>query len=133
MRVKITYNLFIDDIRVPSTVLTYLDNHIYNDWDWEIVRSYDEMVEIITDRGLPSFVSFDHDLADITYDSETQTESFSYHETHGLDCVKWIVEYCIDNKCDFPEYAVHSQNPVGADNIHGYVNSFLKAKERGII
>lgn len=127
------YNLFLDDIRVPSRVTTYLDEPKYVEWDWVVVRNYDEFVDCITKNGLPSFVSFDHDLADIKYDPKTQRESFEYHETHGLDCAKWLVEYCIDNRLEFPEYAVHSQNPVGLDNICGYINSFKRAIERGII
>jgi len=128
-----SYNLFLDDIRVPSTAYVYTENQIYHDWEWRIVRNYDEFVAHINEHGLPDFVSFDHDLADIKYDPLTQRESFEYHETHGLDCVKWLVDYCIDNDLDFPDYEVHSQNPVGMDNIHGYVKSFRSARERGIV
>ncbi len=67
------------------------------------------------DNGLPEYVSFDHDLADI---------SDSHKEKTGYDCVKWLVDYCIDNKIiKFPNYQVHSANPIGKKNITSYVEN----------
>src|SRR5690606_38036207 len=47
-----SYKMFLDDERYPSTV------------NWVIVRSYEQAVEIIKEIGLPSFISFDHDLGE---------------------------------------------------------------------
>jgi len=62
------YNLFLDDFRHPYDCVPYMPNReIYAKWKWEIVRNYDEFVEYITKNGLPTHVSFDHDLSDIHY------------------------------------------------------------------
>jgi hypothetical protein len=44
----------------------------------------------------------------------------------GYDCAKWLVEYCMDNDLDLPNWIVQSANPVGKDNINGLLNNYLK-------
>ena len=43
-----------------------------------------------------------------------------------MDCAKWLVDFCMDNKVELPKFYVHSANPVGADNIRGLLNNFIK-------
>jgi hypothetical protein len=45
-------------------------------------------------------------------------------EKTGLDCAKWLVDYCIDNQLDLPKYYVHSANPIGRQNIINYLENF---------
>lgn len=104
--------LYLDDVRCPKS-----DN-------WEIVRSYDEFVNWIEQNGLPDEVSFDHDLADVFYDSTTQKQGFNYHEKTGYDAAKWLCEYCWTNGLPIPEWNVHSANPVGRDNIKQLLQGF---------
>ena len=106
--------LYLDDVRTP------------NSEGWEIVRSYDEFVLWIQNNGLPEEVSFDHDLADVNYDSLTFSESFKYHEKTGYDCAKWLCEYCWTNGLPIPSWNVHSANPVGRDNIIQLIENFQK-------
>lgn len=106
------YKLYLDDIRTP------------NSSEWVIVRSYGEFVDTITRLGMPTEISFDHDLADIH--CSNSKESFSYHEKTGMDCAKWLCEYCMDNSLPLPKWNVHSANPVGADNIRHYLTNFEK-------
>jgi hypothetical protein len=88
--------LYLDDLRpIP-------DNYIG-------LRSYAEFVNHITDFGLPDFISFDHDLG---------------LEESGYDCAKWLVNYCLDNDYRLPQFNVHSQNPVGKENILSLLNNF---------
>lgn len=75
------------------------------------VRSYREFVDWITFHGLPAYISFDHDLG--------LAES-------GYDCAKWLVEYCLDHEVSLPDFDVHSQNPVGKENIIALLNNFIK-------
>ncbi len=103
------YKLFLDDERKPSQVK----------WvpmplgPWVIVRDYATFVDYITKNGIPAFVSFDHDLADGTFKEKT-----------GFHCAQWLVEYCLDKDLPFPEYQVHSMNPIGKENIRQYIESF---------
>jgi hypothetical protein len=100
------YKLFIDDERFPPDDST----------SWLIARSMDEVQAIFQSHGAPSFISFDHDLGDKV--------------PSGHDITKWIVEQDMDHNIlpdDFHFY-VHSQNPVGVQNIEGYLNGYLKQK-----
>jgi hypothetical protein len=123
-----TKNLFLDDIRIPSTVNTYMPElgNGYFDAKWDIVRNYGEFVDYLKVNGLPNMVSFDHDLADVEYDSKSYTETFTYQEKTGFDCAKYLVDYCIDNDLLVPNFVVHSQNPVGNKNIEGLLQNFKK-------
>lgn len=59
------YNLFLDDVRIPTSV-TWVE--IPKNQHYSLVRNYDQFVELITMRGLPKYVCYDHDLADGHYD-----------------------------------------------------------------
>ena len=128
--------LWLDDIRNPyyrphlETVIKLskevTEDNVKNIVSW--VRDYNEFIKCIQIIGLPDIISFDHDLAQIHYDPTTWTEDFKYDEETGLDCAKWLVEYCIDNNLPLPEYNIHSQNPVGAENIRSFLNNFNKKR-----
>lgn len=115
--------LFLDDLRNPADCLNYMGNRknvdisIYRK-EWHIARTYDEFVTWIETHGLPDFISFDHDLADYHYEYSV--------EYSGMDCAKWLVEYCLDNNVPCPDFVVHSANPACADNISALLNNFRK-------
>lgn len=50
-------------------------------------------------------------------------------EKTGLECAKWLVELCMDKGLKLPKYLCHSQNPVGKDNILGYLDNYKKHNE----
>ena len=98
--------LYIDDERFPKTKK-----------DWDIVRTSDEAINYITQNGCPSYISFDHDLGG---------------DDTAMAVVKWLVEKDLDCKGFIPldfEFNVHSANPVGAANIKGYLNAYLRTRE----
>ena len=67
--------LFLDDIRIPKDAINLIPtnfNRFYWENDWDIVRNYDEFVLHIEMNGVPEFVSFDHDLGEISYKKEQQ-------------------------------------------------------------
>jgi len=121
------YNLFLDDIRVPTNV-TWVD--IPKDQHYSLVRNYQEFVDLITLRGLPKFVCYDHDLSDCHYGDGLNDRGIDYdkyQEKTGYDCAKWLVDYCMKNGVKHPPYVVHSMNPVGKQNIISYVESYNKS------
>lgn len=121
------YHLFLDDERMPSQVTwVQIPYAVY-----EIVRSYEEFVDIIEKHGVPKFVTFDHDLADQHYQAMLTevngNSNIDYGpEKTGYDCAKWLVDYCADNGYMFPPYAVHSMNPIGKDRINSYIENAKK-------
>jgi len=118
------YNLFLDDLRIPTHV-TWVN--VPKDQHYSVVRNYQEFVDIITLRGLPKFVCYDHDLNDIHYGHGLQGDDIpydSYTEKTGYDAAKWLVDYCMKKGVKHPPYVVHSMNPVGKKNIISYVESY---------
>ncbi len=107
------YNLFLDDLRIPTDV-TWANIPV--DQHYSLVRSYKEFVDLITLRGVPMYVCYDHDLSDFN-----NTE-----EKTGYDCAKWLVAYCVEKNIKHPSYIVHSMNPIGKQNIESYINSYNK-------
>lgn len=121
--------LFLDDERFPQSALNgglvSYDSELYqNDSEWFIARNYEEFVDYINENGLPDYISFDHDLADIEYSMGKM--SFSYREKTGYDCAKWLVDYCHDNNLKLPKWQVHSANNIGKKNIQDYIKNAIK-------
>lgn len=101
------WHLFLDDERLPATT----DDRVY------VARDFDSAVNLIfAHDNCPTFISFDHDLG---HDSLT-----------GFDFAKWLVEKDMDDGGEFiPKnfyFYVHSQNPVGKENIEKYLQGYLK-------
>lgn len=122
-----SYRLFLDDERLPKNV-TWIELPL---GPWFVVRNYNDFVNIIKEKGLPEFVSFDHDLGKEHYDKANwlkfaEKDYSTVKEKTGYDCAKWLVEYCMDNNKPFPQYTVHSLNPIGKDNILSFVDNFIK-------
>ena len=131
------YKLFLDDHRNPIDCATYMHAHIgaaniiYLTLDWIICRNYPSFVQCIKERGVPTFVSFDHDLADehlmIGTEQELMWEDYyrtDNREMTGYDCAKWLADYCKEHSFPLPKWAVHSMNPVGRQNIKQYLSRF---------
>lgn len=114
-----SYYLFLDDIRVPKNVTW---KKIPN-YDWIIVRTYDQFVNIVRNKGLPSFICYDHDLGYEHYGDQNIDYS-KYKEKTGYDCAKWMIEYCEKNKFKHPNYIVHSMSPVGGRNIESVIEKY---------
>ena len=127
--------LFLDDIRIPEDAYKYTNNHDFISKKWDIVRSYDEFVEYITNKGLPRHIAFDHDIAEIHYTPQEYWDDYEAsrayqdaqnHEKTGYHCAMWLVEYCTDNNLMCPSFSCHSMNPVGKDRILGLLNNFVR-------
>ena len=122
-----SYNLFLDDERLPHNV-TWVN--LPESQHYTIARNYNEFVDLITLRGIPRFVSYDHDLADSHYGHGLRGDQIpydSYKEKTGYDCAKWLVNECMIKGVKHPPYIVHSMNPVGKQNIISYVESYNKS------
>ena len=124
--------LFLDDYRQPKDACNLVNNpRIYWDGDWEVVKDYPEFCKWITENGLPEIVSFDHDLADVHYEVDFDdwdnltADQLGVEET-GLDCAKWLVNFCEIHGKKLPEYYVHSANLNGRRNIQSYLDNAKK-------
>jgi hypothetical protein len=128
--------LFLDDVRSPKDAIGLIPdkhNKFYWENDWDVVKDYNEFVLYIETNGVPKFVSFDHDLGDTAMDeyfrnvaTKGTLDYDNIKEMTGLDCAKFLVEYCVDKNQPLPEYLVHSANPVGKRNIEGFLENAKK-------
>lgn len=120
------YYVFLDDIREPGGV-TWVRMPMH---EYEVVRNYDDFVKLITNKGYPpSFICYDHDLADshyqpITVLGQNKIDYSKYKEKTGYDCAKWMVNYCENRGIKHPGFVVHSMNPVGRVNIVRHINNY---------
>lgn len=136
----IKYRLFLDDVRNPIDAYSYTGFKPYETDHWIIVRSYDQFVNIITRNyelhdAMPTIIGFDHDLAEQHYSPHMNNpEEYAkleetFTEKTGMDCAKWLVEFCIDSGAKLPDYFVHSMNPAGAKNITSLLENYKKHEE----
>jgi hypothetical protein len=113
-----TWNLFIDDERWPLDAT-------WAEWygkrnEWMVARTWIEVCELIDTYGMPDFISFDHDLG--------PEEIY----LTGYKIAQEIVNKDISGEWAIPEnfsFYVHSQNPVGRQNIEGLLNRYLQFKK----
>jgi hypothetical protein len=133
------YKLFLDDIRMPDAAFIYaeriklLDKTHTRSCEWEIVRNYNDFCEFIDKFGIPEIVSFDHDLTmefmQHYYDVTSKTGVVEYDKLEskcGLDCIKYLCDYCERFQLKFPRYFIHSANRWGTINMRAYIKEFFK-------
>lgn len=124
------YNLFLDDIRNPVDCYSYTKQPAYLMNDWTIVRDYNEFVKTILRKGVPTVISFDHDLADEHYSEQENVNPDFYDgctEKTGYHCAKFLIDHCMDYEQELPQaIMIHSMNVVGSQNIKSLFNTYLK-------
>ena len=137
--------LWLDDIRDPFEWDNAPDNIKEEHIKWLVfspivypfttvwVKSYEAFTDWIKSNGLPDAICFDHDLgSDISRAkvasgmSKSQARREKVGTKTGMDCAKWLVEYCLDKKEKLPLYNIQSSNPSGKANIDGLLQSFIK-------
>jgi hypothetical protein len=132
--------IFLDDTRIPLDCIKHKEEEIFYNKDWEIVKSFDEF-KVLLDHIVANnmfeeieLISYDHDLADEHYNSlmmdpdhSKYTELYPYFlEKTGLDCVKYLIDLCLDHNLKLPHFIVHTQNPVGYVKIESMLKNFKK-------
>ena len=126
-------NIFLDDIRFPNEVAIYTKNRVYG-YNWVIVRNYEQFVRTCRDHWNDiQRISFDHDLRQDEA-KEKRKNGMSKRKARqekklsksGMDCAKWFIDYIIDHPRFLPVIYIHSQNPVGKENIAALFASYEK-------
>jgi len=113
------YFLFIDDERNPEDV-TWAPQRVkdlYNNRSWVVCRNHCDVMKTVSSLGMPTFVSFDHDLGEVSKD--------------GYWIAKKLVDTELSGLFSFPgefDYYVHSKNPIGKANIEMYLNGYMTTK-----
>lgn len=101
---SMSYALFLDDERNPPDDGSH----------WVIARSSTEALGLISQLGWPNYVSFDHDLG------PGDTAMVFIHA---------VITQLLNDSADLPfRWTVHSQNPVGRDNIVALLENFERTR-----
>ena len=100
--------LWLDDERDPSQE-RWASYFPIKDASVQWVKSHLEFVDWIQANSLPDAVCFDHDLGD---------------GLSGMDCAKWLVNFCLDEQLMLPLWNIQSANPIGKRNIAALLGSF---------
>ena len=103
-------NLFLDDLRTIEMV------YPQNEYNFVVVRNFEDFVTYIKLHGLPDFISFDNDLG------EDKNNNLL---PDGYACAKWLV---YESGLDLAnlQFKVHSANPVARVQIESLLNNYLK-------
>lgn len=100
------YRLYIDDLREPD-----YSNYVE-------VRSSQDAIQLMSEKGCPIEISFDHELQG---------------DDTAMNVVKWMIQQDLDSNEKFiPEqfhFNVHSANPVGRENLQGLMGGYLKQRK----
>ncbi|MNE76849.1 hypothetical protein D3C80_1731100 [compost metagenome] len=85
-------------------------------------------VAYIKKHGFPEVVSFDHDLGMVAQPAGELWVAHEIEAPSGYDFAKWLAEQDMIEpwmlKNNFRFY-VHSANPVGAENIRGFMSNYI--------
>jgi len=111
--------IFLDDERVIQDV-TWVD---YSQWSGAYVisqSSASRLISYIKHYGKyfdweNTLFSLDHDLQD--FEGEEESTGYTF--------IKWLVEFMVENEISlkFLNVVVHSQNPIGKENIEKYISN----------
>ena len=92
-----SYNLFLDDVRKPTDCRHFPgDETPYDTEEWVVVKGFEEFESTIWELGLPKLISFDYQLE---------------KNKDGLDCAKFLSDFCNRFNLKIPNYDVHSNWP----------------------
>ena len=108
---ELEWTLFLDDERSPTPDLELV----------EIARDCDEAIALVEEFGLPTVISFDHDLGRVPRSKAAKPVATNF--------LHWLIEQDLDGKLELVKIkriVVHSANFSGASNIIGLWDSYAK-------
>lgn len=106
--------LFLDDSRLPLDVYPDAGEN-----EFDVVRSYGDFVDYISENGIPCFISFDNDLG---FDTKRRIISLS-----GFDAANWLVEKSGLNLKKL-QFKVHSLDPNAKEKITTVFRNYSNLK-----
>jgi predicted alpha/beta-fold hydrolase len=113
-------------------VFEYTSNPDYLDKNWEVVRGYDDFVDLIAckfmENKLPRLISLDHDLVNEHYilavrDLHNFDENLVNSPT-GYHALLWYYNFCTSEDIVPAKIMVHSKNPGGRKNILSLIEQY---------
>lgn len=139
------YSIFLDDQRIPKDAFKFDWDLSYLEMNWIVVRNYNQFTKKIEKNfkngKFPKTISYDHDLGrehtkyyfeNGGHENPPDPAKATFVEKTGMDCAKWLINFCMDNNLNLPEFKVHSRNVCGKANILGILDNFKKHQARSL-
>jgi len=129
---KMSYNLFLDDNKNPKDIWSETKSPEYAVYNWVTVKDYESFIDIIKEQGLPTRVSFDHNLNEehYSFDGKKKISYDVFEYKTGYDCAVWLIEYCIDYSETLPLCKVHCDKGKGKSNIESLLENFISYQSK---
>jgi hypothetical protein len=113
--------LYLDDIRRDAEVshneTRGLGLKVGQSNDWTIARDYFQFENFINKNfDKIELISFDHDICSFDENGKELT---------GKDAANLLIDYCIDNQKELPDWFVHSDNNSGNKNIRQLLINYM--------
>ncbi len=131
-------NLFLDDVREVKDAFLYDDGSMLENasniprGNWDVVRSYDQFVDWVSENGIPDVVSFDVDLCEDHmkyYMQKARVDNYWDHTFFkvkcGVHCAEYLLDFCDNVQAPFPKWFTHSANDFGRE----YLRKILPPQE----
>lgn len=92
---------------------------------WTAVQNFEQFKNYIETKGVPDFVSLDHDLGDEP-SNKIKRDNGERFET-GADCALFLVSYCLRSGIPIPRNYIHSAN----DNKRVFISKAFRLGRMG--
>jgi hypothetical protein len=135
---KNNLKLFLDDIRMPDAAFIYeervklIAKSGVQNCEWNIVRNYEDFCEFIDKFGIPSVVSFDHDLCEehmkYYFDFVSKNGYIDYANLKtktGKHCAEYFVDKWEKAGKPSTQVYVHSANRWGQVEIKNVLKELI--------
>jgi hypothetical protein len=135
---KNNLKLFLDDIRMPADAWIYserikmLEKSNTISCEWTIVRNYQDFCDFIDKFGIPSVVSFDHDLCEehmkyyFDFTSKNGYIDYSNLSTKtGKHCAEYFLDKWTEAGKPSTQVYVHSANRWGQVEIKNVLKELI--------
>ncbi len=109
--------LFLDDEREPSFGLKVSGNVV-------VARTSAHALHLVRMNGMPYVMQLDHDLG-MTGGGMTRSDV----PDTTMTFLRGLAEMFMFGEISFPDdfsYDVHSQNPIGVENIRSYIDNLIR-------
>jgi hypothetical protein len=128
------YNLFLDDVRNPNQAFlhgqnaTLLEHTRTLAFQWTVVRSYEEFLETIYQKGLPRLVSLDNDLTDVHtkyyFSADNDYFDTAKFKDNGIACLEFLLNSGMN-----PEgIHVHTANHFAREYMQNKINDSIELR-----
>ena len=120
--------IFLDDKRSSPLVVHNNERGLGPSFgkstEWVYARNYNEFVDIVEKNfDQIDLISFDHDI-----DSWIDVNGVPVEMT-GKTAAQFIIDYCMDNGKELPDWFVHSDNIPGNRNIRSLLMGYMYSVE----